>query len=419
MKRLIPISFFFFLALFTHAQITETVSIGSGYANQVWYSLDQGETGTAPKDNWDFAFEANGFTTSIRMNGVVGHSMWLYPNGDTTSWNNIDTSGIGNWNAVYNSDSTWGVGAFNRPADPADALDLGWGTYNMITHHVTGNRVFILETGSGTWKKLWILKLASGTYSFRIANLDGTNQIDRTLDKTNYNGKNFAYYSITDDQNLDREPIHSDWDLLFSQYPAVIPGFGPYPSTGILLNSGLEAAKVYPVNDPDLHTDTTGNYQPYLNTIGHNWKSYNFGSNSWDIADSTVYLVKDQGGNIWRLVMKGFGGSATGDYIFSKEKLYNNATGVAANDATQHFLSIFPNPAVNGNISVSFDLTTESSSATLRLLNLQGQTLWQEPIAKANGLQTNTYNFDQLASGMYFISLETTTGTTTKRLIVR
>ncbi|MGD1847692.1 MAG: T9SS type A sorting domain-containing protein [Salibacteraceae bacterium] len=401
--------------------VNETVSIGSGYANQVWYSLDMGETGSDPKDNWDLAFQIAGISSAIRVNGLNNHTVWTYPNGDTSQWNNIDTSGHGAWNIVYDSDSSWGMGAFNRPADLSDPFDLGWGTYNLSTHHVTGDRIFIMRTGAGVYKKIWILKLAGGTYSFRIANLDGTNEIDRTIDKTNYNGKVFAYYDIDGDQNLDREPIGSEWDLLFTQYPAVIPGFGAYPSTGVLLAAGVTASRIHPVNDPVTYNDTTTAYQPYINTIGYQWKSYNFGTNGWDIADSTVYLVKLPNRDIWKMVMTGFGGQATGDYEFSKEKIYDHSStvGIGEYGNASYFLQLYPNPSIDGEVTVAFDLQGSSARATLRLTNLQGQTVWQDSPAVVSGLQTRRYSLHDLPGGIYFLTLETESGFQTQRLVIQ
>ena len=48
--------------------------------------------------------------------------------------------------------------------------------------------------------------------------LDGTNEINATVDKTNYTDKNFVYFSIDQNIVLDREPISQDWDITFTKY---------------------------------------------------------------------------------------------------------------------------------------------------------------------------------------------------------
>ena len=220
---------------------TDTVSLGTGYTNQLWYSLPNNEQGTAPKNNWDLMFDVSGFGSSIHINSITGTQLWRYTAADTSGWPTLDTAGIDGWTPLYNSDTSWIFGAFDKGMVFSNPNDLGWGVYNSITHIVTGDSLYVIKLASGAYKKLWIQSLASGNYNFKYANIDGSSQQSGTIVKSAYSGKNFAYFSLQSNMALDREPASANWDLLFTQYTAFIPS--PYTVAGVLLNVGVTAAQ--------------------------------------------------------------------------------------------------------------------------------------------------------------------------------
>ncbi len=109
--------------------VTDTVAQGAGYANQVWYSLADDDQGSAAKTSWDIAFEMNGINSSIIINSANTVRLWTYPNGDTSDWSTVDTTGLSTWSSLYNDETDWSRGAFNVTADPDNDFDLGWGIY--------------------------------------------------------------------------------------------------------------------------------------------------------------------------------------------------------------------------------------------------------------------------------------------------
>ncbi len=62
---------------------------------------------------------------------------------------------------------------------------------------MVGDSLFIIKAGNGSYKKLWIKRLAANVYTFSYADLDGNNQMDKSITKTDFTGKNFAYFSFT------------------------------------------------------------------------------------------------------------------------------------------------------------------------------------------------------------------------------
>jgi len=402
--------------------VTDSVSIGAGYSNQVWYNLENGEVDSDAKTNWDMAFEISGISSSIRVNHVGGTKLWLYPNGDTSAWNTIDTNGLSAWTTLLNSDTNWSIGAANQDKDFSNDFDMGWGVYDLTTHHVTGNRLFILETTTGSFKKMIIERLAGGTYFVRHANLDGSDQQQATINKTDYIGENFGYYSFADGAKS-REPLSADWNLLFTQYADV--GFGGYPSTGVLLNGGVKAVKVYPVDD----VDTYENYENHtfsteINTIGFNWKSINFTTFQWDIADSTMYFVENQEGDVWKIKFTGFGGSSNGNYYFSKEEIYENIPGDTNDTATSvvnveprdFFMEVYPNPAANGFVNVS--VSGFEGETDMQLFDLNGR-LVEQTVEQVSSIAPTRVSVANLPKGMYMLRVKQGETVKTSRLIIQ
>jgi hypothetical protein len=186
----------------------------------------------------------------------------------------LDIAGIEGWAQNYDSDEKWSVGAFN--ANPASAFDLGWGTYSMITHTVTGDRLFVIKLADASYRKIWIKSLASGTFTFRYATLDNSTDETHTVVKSQYATKNFVYFSLENGSVLDREPLSAEWDLQFAKYIGKLTGTETYYAvTGVLSNAGTLVAKAENV---DVETAQPENFEYdtfNISVIGYNWKSFN------------------------------------------------------------------------------------------------------------------------------------------------
>ena len=100
--------------------VNDVVSIGAGYTDQAWYSLQNGIQGTAPKNNWDLAFDVSTMGSTVLINSVTGTTLWKYPKNDTAGWASIDTNGLATWAPHWNSDTSWAYGAIGRYANPAN-----------------------------------------------------------------------------------------------------------------------------------------------------------------------------------------------------------------------------------------------------------------------------------------------------------
>ena len=385
------------------------ISLNSGYTNQSFFSMQNGEAQNIPNDDWDLALSTDAFSTTIRINDGKGVELYTYHLGDTSSWNNINNSTPNILiNPMYNSDTDWGYGAFDT--NQTGGFDYGWGVYNLQNHHVIGDSLFLIKSINGNWKKLWLEKKVSGEYQFKYANLDGTNEISQNILATNYADKRFIYFSLDNNFVMDREPISSEWDITFTKYITPVQGM-PYAVTGVLSNVGIEVAQADNVSNPLNYNDHTAhNFEQKINTIGYDWKSY---QGSYVVDPSRCYFVKDYQQSIWRLVFTGFDGTSTGNIQFNTELL----SATLINDIDNgKLMSIYPNPALqNENITLVYDMQNENSVITI--YDISGRIVYTSGLDK-KGLKTHTIASHNIETGTYIISLNTNGKTFNERLIV-
>lgn len=414
MKRLLTILWVALAASGLMAQtLNDTVSIGAGYGLQNWYSLSSGQSTTASKTEWDLGFDLSPQGASILFNTVSGAGLWAYPQSDTTGWATLDTAGISTWEMRWNSDTSWAMGALSRYVNPLDPFDLGWGIYSTFTHNVTGDSLFVVKLANGAYKKLWIRRLGSGTYTLTHADLNGANTVDRSIAKAAYSGKSFIYYALQNDAVLDREPLAADWDLVFTQYTAFIPS--AYSVTGVLAREGIQVAKVDGVADVNNYTDwSSANFGTSMNGIGYDWKAF---AGSWVIADSLLYFVKKANGEVWKLVFTGFGGSANGEMHFSKELLATTSTTPSQSDIATG-ISLYPNPSDGSSASLRYALDAPCRDAHIAVTNLAGQVVFETAAPATKGMHQLDMELN-LVPGFYFLDLVTDGLHHPSRMVVR
>lgn len=391
----------------------DSISFQPGYTNQVWYSLANGEVKTANNTNWDLAFGIGGFNTDIRINDGLGAELYLYPNGDTADWNTVDTTGLQNWIPRYNSDTSWSVTAF-APANISHP-DYGWGIYNSTTHNVIGDSIYILKLTDGSYKKFKMNgMLTTGEFTFSYANVDGSNQVDGTINKLAYTGKNFVYYSAKNDSIMDLEPMASDWDIVFTKYMQPQPQGGFYPVTGVLTNKGRLTAESREIELTD--ADWYGHdYSSEIGIIGSDWKSFNFSTYTYDIVDSLTYFVSDtMNNNVYQITFTGFAGSTTGMTYFNIQKVGNLS--VENTPYSAYNISIYPNPTVDFfRISIDTDKNLNNMDITVYSINGSVKYQTRKNFIGNNSIQIPVHNWQK---GMYLIRIGNDENAAIKQLIV-
>ncbi|HEX2616192.1 MAG TPA: T9SS type A sorting domain-containing protein [Flavobacteriales bacterium] len=400
--------------LFSAAQAQETVTVTTtpGYAEQLWYSLADGPQGHAAANQWDLAFEINGgFTVSVQVNTAIGERVFQSPY-TVAQWAQVDTLGMAaGWPALIGSDTSWSYGALNQ--NISGEFDLGWGSYNMATHVVVGDSVFVLQLANGDWKKLRIDALATGVYTFTYSALDGSSEHTGTIAKADYTGKNFAYWNMSTNAVIDREPQTGSWDLLFTKYTTLLGPGMPYGVTGALQNKGVSVAQV---NDlpPAEATHEGQTYASAINTIGYDWKYFDMTNMVYVIDDSLTYFVKDLPGNLWKVVFTEFGGGATGDITFTKELI--SAVGIDE-PAPAGQVVLYPNPVENGQVQLVLDVP--ATQADVAVFDLTGKQVAGARFGSITPLAVRTLDVSTLAPGTYAVRVQHAQGQLVSKLVVR
>ena len=307
-------------------ETSESIPMGNNHINDVYFSFQNGEVATYNRSDWDIAFSVPLQTATILINEGAG--VMLYSFGDTTTWDAVDTAGIGSWTAVYNDKSDWMNGAFNRYA--TGEFNFGWGTYDHAnTYAVWGDSIYVIKLTNGDWKKLFIRKRDgySDTYILRWADIDGSNQVDASFSPAAYaNTKHFIQYSIVNEEVVEAQPDKDTWDLLFTKYIVKIP-YGPgiyidYPVVGVLMNQDREGLKVDDKIPEDAHyTDASVNFSSQADIIGWDWKISDPVTHEITLADSTSYFVKNSADEIYRIFFTEYDSQNNGTISFKIKKV--------------------------------------------------------------------------------------------------
>ncbi|MCP4310658.1 MAG: hypothetical protein GY790_05300 [Bacteroidetes bacterium] len=293
----------------------DSISMGAGYAEEVYYSLENGFVSTASRSGWDIAFSTDPRSSTVLINEGYGVELYAYPLGDLSAWDAVDASSLADWPALYNSDTSWFNGAFDRNA--TGHPDYGWGVYNSQNHDVIGDSLFIIKLGDGSLKKIFIEKRGAMTNSFTVkyGDIDEAGE-SMEISCGGYTAKNFIYLSLSSGEVMDFEPDKSTWDLLFTKYHDESI---PYIVTGVLSNSNVETAEIRNI-DPALADTTDGVFSGDISIIGADWKSYDRGSSAYNIEPDLCYFVRS-GEETFKLTFTGTDGSASGKVVFDIEKL--------------------------------------------------------------------------------------------------
>jgi hypothetical protein len=314
-KHIYIISFFFLLTscFKEDEKITphdpgdvETIIIGltNDYRYQVYFDLGNGEVvSTSLKKEWDLGFETSKDGWHIVLNS--SNFMLAAGTGLTDFSIPVDTVGL-IWKYDVSSGNT-------------DSLAIGKWVDFLLPDSVKiyTNEVYVIDRGydeAGNLrglKKIVFQEFGDSTYSFRFANLDGSNEHSFTVTKDP--SVNYSCFSFDEGgKQLYLEPPKNDWDLLFTQYTTLLftDEGDPYPYllTGALSNpTGVIIARdtLYDFSAINLDVATSLIYSPALDMIGYNWKDVvgdvSSGNVSYVIIEGLNYVVRDAEGFYYKL----------------------------------------------------------------------------------------------------------------------
>jgi hypothetical protein len=336
--------------------------------------------------------------------------LWTYPKADTAGWATVDTSGLYAWKQMFNDPADWENGAFGRNA--TGHPDYGWGRYNDQTHDVVGDSLFIIKLRDGSFRKLCIIRKNSvnNIYYFRSAELNGTGQQDITVNCNNYPAKDFIGFSLETNLVVDYQPDKAAWDVVFTKYMSVQSNGQPYPVTGVLNNEGTKSKKFHPVS-LDYIDFSPGAWDSTRSSVGWEWKFIDT-NYVYHIVDSTVYFVRSQNAEVYKIVFSKFAGSSTGLIVFETGKV--PGLGIQGKTISVEELFIYPNPAVN-HVNILYS-GASAAPVMLEFYDLTGRILERRSLDTGEG--NLSLKVAGLGSGIYFVKISSSEGSVIKKVLI-
>ncbi len=398
--------------------VTDSVSMGPGYTSNIFYAFGNGIQKTSSSSNWHIALSMNALDSAsvfANQKGSQADFVKVYNiHKPISDWANVTLADTMANDLLYNGDDGWYQGAFNQIPNPS-TFNYGWGTYNISSHKIQGDSIFIVRAGSNFYK-FAVDSLNPLTYDWNIRvqkfDLIGMTQFYTISKSSGYSDRMFAYFNLDSAQAYDREPAINTWDMQFITYPTFVPA-GPNSSyrgvTGALTNRGTKVAQAQNLDVDAAMNDYQGGTPSWLagwennaySTIGYDWKSFNLGTFSYDILDSLSYFVTAKNDSAYQLQFLEFPGGTTGNIKFRYRQI---GFPVAVNDIEIFAKpSLYPNPAKN-SVNVLFNASV-NTPGTLRITDMTGKVVYQRNKNVRTGLNAWTLNTSAFPAGHYILSL--------------
>lgn len=358
-----------------NAQIIDQVSIGPAYAMDAFYDISTGTTTQMKNIDWDLGFSAvGGQDAGIFINeGVVSSTSVKYFIAPTNQWSDTikDTDQFQDSMRIWNNEINWTSGALNDVKNPTDPFDFGWGKYDLTDHTVKGSRIFIVKKRNGSFLKLQISSFSGGAYNFKYANLDGSNEVSKSVSKSEAGPAGIILFSFETGNSI---ILPGKFDLMFTRYYTPLAdgegGFLDYLVAGVLLGPKVKAVEAAGVNPETVaYADYASALSDSLKIIGHEWKAFNL-TTGWAIPTDLAFFVKLADNSVYKLVFLDFEGSSTGISTIEKTFIATTSSAVISPSKT---LEISPNPVTN-----YFTLkASNQENLAARIIDLNGRLLWK------------------------------------------
>lgn len=411
------------------AQTIQEIATGAGYQKQSFVNLSAGTEKQVTSSVWDIAFSVFGQQDAgIFINESAGTSMGqpqplvqVFDALTDDFTDQPDPASLVDYQ-LFNGEKSWSYGAFNELRDPVNPLDYGWGTYNFQTNQVLGGAVYVVKLRNGEFRKFKIESLIGSTYTFKYANLDGSNEVSKTINKADHSGKTLAYFSFESGATVDVEPASGGFDLFYCRYitPLFDPGsmtYIPYAVTGVLSGRGVKVAKADGVNPATVtYAEFKDSLRTELDVIGYDWKT--FSGTAWSIDADRVFFLKTANNRVWKLQFIDFEGSTTGKAILEKTDL-GTITAVQDPAALGLGALAYPNP-VQDFLQVSLEVPKSlSGDAQLEVVGTDGRLLANQSLRLQEGFQVVELSANAWVSGTHFLRLRTAQHTISLGKIVK
>lgn len=436
LKTIILISASLTLTSQTYAQawITDTLDMGSGQVNDVYYGIETGTRTVVSNTNWDIAFSA----INMQGNHHYGSGIWVNeastnPASQIILYHAINLGAFDTATAtslsgilgsqMHNSTTTYAEGAFNYGAPPIPT-NVGWGLdAGPPSYVVTGNKPFIAIKNNIPYK-IWIhkqYKLTPYAYEMLIGRLDGLTPIDTVVIDIGVNFPNrlFAYYNITSKQEIDREPHVFEWDINLTRYAKQVSGNNYVSTVGVMSNPYASIAAVHDVvADTVLYSHYHSLFETpaakIITAIGEEWKKNPSSSGSYYDLDTVTYFIRSWNHSIHQIEFLYADYGNLGRTVLRKRTVQATRIDDVATPLSQW--SLVPNPAGN-EVTVVLD-AKEQAAARILISDISGRIVKQYPVEIRQDMNAFRINTASMPSGLYMVTITNGKWKQTEKLIV-
>lgn len=410
-----------------HAWVKDSVTIGTGTNTQdVYYSMKNGLQKAENNRNWHIGFTLSpiGDSAAVWANHLNGNNFTRVYNihKDSSQWNTVTLADTLSANMLYNNDQGWFQGAFNAiPSN--DPFNFGWGHYDMTSHNIVGDSIFIVKANNIFYKffiqKLKAIPPVKWYFQFENLTTPGNAIIDSIEKSPVYDNSLMAYYSLETATDTNREPAIANWDVVFGRYTTDAVGSGQGVNNnvlGVLNNKGITVAKAVQVQvDSAYNHYSSYTANSIISTIGYDWKTLtNIAPPQYKAVDSLSYFVNDKTGNLWQLQFTGY--TPTTGYIAFQKRLVAPVSVSQVNSNVAAY-EIFPNP-VQSNVSVVLQAKT-AGNATISIYNAFGQQVLNTPVYLVSGVNAYSIPLQHLNNGTYIIAIKQSTTQITQKIQIQ
>jgi hypothetical protein len=286
---------------------------GATYPNKVFIDLSANRQTAVPRSNWDLGFYTAAGTDSFRviLNSSVGMMAKQINKNDLNAVTATDTLGFIN-DVAYSPFAP--VPAQMAYVDYPNG-DITRTALGLISATATDNKVFIVNRGAGAgspapargWKKIRILRNATGGYTLQHADIGATTFT--SIDVAKEDAYFFKYISF-ETGAVTVEPTKKKWDLAWT-YFGNVTNFGggevPYlfqdfvlQNRNVLVAKMLTTTKAYDsFVEANLTDGTVTSWNSSQTSIGADWRRTT--PSPAQTYDDRYYIIKDGDNNYYKV----------------------------------------------------------------------------------------------------------------------
>jgi hypothetical protein len=286
---------------------------GATYPNKVFIDLSANRQTGVLRTNWDLGFYTAAGADSFYaiLNSTVGMMVKQINKTDLTTVTAADTLGF-SLDVAYSpfAPVVEQMAYVDYPSGDISKTAIG-----KIAANATDNKVFIVNRGAGVgtpapargWKKIRILRNASGGYTLQHADIAATTF--STIDIPKDDAYFFKYISF-DNGAVNVEPQKKKWDIAWN-YFGFVTNFGggevPYLFQDIVIQNRnvtvgrvLAATKEFTeFNESNLTDGTVATWSTSQTTIGSDWRKTT--PSPAQVNSDRYYIIKDGDNNYYKV----------------------------------------------------------------------------------------------------------------------